>query len=526
MDQRDQDRLGRRGQTIVKGWLEESDVLPQTPEHDRLGWDFFAEFQPVRISGVALDEQDDLKKALIQVKATTSTQNSVRGKLSAFKALVDSDLPAFVVVLNLANGKEVRSAHLLHIGEDEIDAVLKKVREVEATGRTVLHRTKISLTLRAAPKIEPDGSNLAEEILGFIGPKTADYISKKAAYRRTCGYEEGSHTATINWTSSTGGKELVDLMLGYIPELKLNKFEVEKKRFGIALKGQAKLMTGGTLRVEPKPNSRVTLLIRNQDARASLEFDVFSPIPHVPTALSYGRLKNDFIDIKVHFGKSNLTFNSTLPLTGSYRIDLLTRVLKFLNLLSMGGSTLSIGDESAVLAQIDKPVLNFAKVSQLREFAEFLTLLQLKYWPDNAIQTNLEELAKLYWPQKGIFSLINATGVHNNCRIEGVLSAPPSKWVTLYFPVTLRCFDFTYGMIARIDSDDAEFETGLVTLPGSTVTRVHENCCAKKAFEVRTELSVTLRTLASMHAQRATARLILSALPRDDGTFDICEVRG
>jgi hypothetical protein len=200
MGQRDNDRLGRRGQSIFKGWLEDSDLIPQPPESDRLGWDFLVEFQPIRRLDVPLDQQDDLKKAFVQVKSTSHSAKSVRGKLSAFKALVDTDFPAFVALLELAHGKNISRARLLHIGEQEIEIILKRAREIEASGNVELLRIKISLPLATATEIDTEGSNLASAILNYIGPNTSDYIQRKARVRRECGYNDGSRTIKISWT--------------------------------------------------------------------------------------------------------------------------------------------------------------------------------------------------------------------------------------------------------------------------------------------------------------------------------------
>jgi len=88
--------LGNYGQSIFKGWLDRNGIIPQPPENDQLGWDFLVEFQAVNQQGIPLDQQGDLKKAFIQIKSTRDRANSVPGKLSAFKALADTDLPTFI----------------------------------------------------------------------------------------------------------------------------------------------------------------------------------------------------------------------------------------------------------------------------------------------------------------------------------------------------------------------------------------------------------------------------------------------
>src|SRR6266436_5281124 len=84
------------GEDEFKRWCTLNHLSAVKSSPDKLGWDFFVEFEPEVDDARPLDQQNDLKKVLIQVKATDTMPGSVRGKLSAFKLLVGTDLPAFV----------------------------------------------------------------------------------------------------------------------------------------------------------------------------------------------------------------------------------------------------------------------------------------------------------------------------------------------------------------------------------------------------------------------------------------------
>src|SRR5258706_6186843 len=88
--------VGQLGEDEFKRWFTLNRLSAVKSSPDQLGWDFFVEFEPEVDDARPLDQQNDLKKVLIQVKATDTMPGSVRGKLSAFKLLVGTDLPAFV----------------------------------------------------------------------------------------------------------------------------------------------------------------------------------------------------------------------------------------------------------------------------------------------------------------------------------------------------------------------------------------------------------------------------------------------
>ena len=114
---------------------------------------------------IPLDRQNDLKKVLVQVKSTNTPSQRVRGKLSAFKYLVDSDLPAFFVHIVYSGEQTPQRALLLHVGPTQIEAVLRKVRQTERAGRVDLQNINMSLELNEASTIAADGTNLRQLIL-------------------------------------------------------------------------------------------------------------------------------------------------------------------------------------------------------------------------------------------------------------------------------------------------------------------------------------------------------------------------
>ena len=99
---------GTRGQNEFLGWCEPEQFHVQRSDPDRLGWDFLLEAAPERASDEPLDQQNELPKFLIQVKATEHATKIPSIKLSALKHLVDSDMPAAIAILFYSKGGDAR----------------------------------------------------------------------------------------------------------------------------------------------------------------------------------------------------------------------------------------------------------------------------------------------------------------------------------------------------------------------------------------------------------------------------------
>lgn len=460
------DRLGRRGQNLFRRWCEDDHELRcHPPDPDHMGWDFFVEFPPVPRPKEPLDRHVELTKVLVQVKSTQRRGASVRAKLSALKHLVDSDLPTFIVCLEYAKSQLCR-ARILHIGESEIFFILKQVRTLEAAGRVDLNRHKISLPLVNAVELQLDGSNLRSALTETIGSETAAYVSKKAAFRESCGYEDDSKSLKFSWTSRSGGEELVDLILGYVPELKLDESIFETKRFGIALDKDVRRYSGGVLKIEPSPARRDMISIRHGNVRSSLDVDIHSPgIPNLPKKYQKFRLKNEFIDIKLHLGEGILNAKFRFHETEKHPISLLARFLKFTFLFSNNGALLSLGEPSLLTVPIKEKTSEFHKLGPLSEFAEFFSLAIHRHFPERTPITSLRDLARSLWKQKGMFSLISSRGTNNLFRIEGIENLDPETTrLVLFFPATLSFDKYQYGALMKLDSSSLTFHENSIVM--------------------------------------------------------------
>jgi hypothetical protein len=204
-------------------WCTFNGLLHTKAQRDRMGWDYFVEFPIDSPINQAMDETREQIKTLCQIKSTRGQSKTVRGKLSAFKLLVDADMAAFIIHIAYDSCNSIVSAALLHIG-----TILRKIRAAERHGNTDLHKITVSLPLNIAKILHRDGSNLKQEMSASITKTNAEYIDAKASFRKSCGYDEVKYKGTFTLLAGTSPSEFVDLLIGKIPSIQVSSFTVSK----------------------------------------------------------------------------------------------------------------------------------------------------------------------------------------------------------------------------------------------------------------------------------------------------------
>lgn len=185
--------LGRLAEKHFGTWCTQIGLAASEPDPDEFGWDLFIEFGEEFDPARALDNQNELRKALVQVKATQTASTSVRAKLSALRKLVLTDLPAFII--HMEYGDDLQApvrARLLHIGRTEMEEILRKVRETEQEGTSSLNEVRLNLSLSQAIEIDYNQPALRAALLAAMPQGATAYGTQKARDRATCGFDENS----------------------------------------------------------------------------------------------------------------------------------------------------------------------------------------------------------------------------------------------------------------------------------------------------------------------------------------------
>jgi len=385
-----------------------------------MGWDYFVEFEPNIDEAIPRDRQNDLKKVLVQVKATDMPPRAVQDTLSAFKLLVDSDLPAFIVRIEYSDQSSPCRAWLLHIGPTQIAAVLRKVRQTEKAGRVDLHKVHMVLRLDEAVEIELGGENLRRLIAEASPGSNAEYVAAKAEFRKACGFDEHSINACFTFSPGVGEEALVDLMIGKVPYLPITEMVVQKARFGIVLDKDIDRLGEGRLSVEVKPlkQGKLIAVSRDRSRRVEMKVSVFVPaIPELPKNCKRLRCTNDFIDLVLPFGGGTGNLKLDIDPNKRFATDVLSNALAFWTMLAEDGATLELDFGPK---RITFPVLQLAKRLRprdlLHELIQTLAISLFRLHRVNDVEVTIYEMEQALDENRDRFALLARSGFEITIR--------------------------------------------------------------------------------------------------------------
>ena len=139
--------LGELGENTLRVWASQEGATLNKANVDRSGWDFILEFPVDNIDARSEpDKRDEAYQCLIQVKSTDSLKSFPSIKLSNWKRLVETPLPAFFVILHFDGEDTCQSAFLVHVWKSEIARVLKCARDLGVKGKgSELHKHSLRL---------------------------------------------------------------------------------------------------------------------------------------------------------------------------------------------------------------------------------------------------------------------------------------------------------------------------------------------------------------------------------------------
>jgi hypothetical protein len=229
-------------------------------------------------------------------------------KVSNWKRLVQSPLPAFILILEFDGDNSPQRAFLVHVGEAHIRRVLHKLREL-GTGATepALHSSTLSVTYGPTEALSTlDGQGLIEGINHYV-PDFGEYSREKHRILLAAGYESGGEIveavfrlptidASANWNEI-----LVDWSLGLTDDIAIEPgAKVFDRRFGIQHPDPIRIITTEGRAV---PSSIAGGLVRlrsiSGEYQCALEAEVYSTGSvgvYINDSQHKIRLKTRFID--------------------------------------------------------------------------------------------------------------------------------------------------------------------------------------------------------------------------------------
>ncbi len=484
--------IGELGQDHFKLWCTDNGLSAVAAKPDLFGWDFFVEFEPEIDPELGLDSQGELAKALVQIKATESSSpmRSVSVKLSAIKRLIDTPLPAFITHIEYRKGQQqpVR-ARLLHIGPTQIEQVLRKLRHTEKEGRLDIQNVRMSLNLAEAMEVALDGTNLRELMRSVFLSSPAEYATTKASLRKSCGYDRNSIVVSFLFAEGMTETSMVDLMLGYAPDLPIEGATVTTSRFGISLDKETKRIGSGRMSVEVKPFSRgkVRVVSPGRSQGPTLDIDVFAPgIPCLSDEQRRIRLKNEFLDISLNFGQGRCTVRFCIEPDASLPIDQLANALAFGVGLAEPGAVLEYEIEPYGWSKIflTDEFRSYRAWITLHEFVETLAVALFRHRRGQVFKASLNEMSEALDNNRTMFAASTRAGAKMTFVLPNSVrdSIPDNR--AIFMPICIEFGELVYHAVVKANAG-ATLDGDRVRLVGDKPTVVEDGVTERSKLDVK-----------------------------------------
>jgi hypothetical protein len=231
--------VGTMGEHEFASWCASVGLIPNRPERDAGGWDYFVQFGAPEVPpGVCtLDHIEPPRSCWIQVKSTDSkTASNIA--LSNWLRMIDPALPFFVLLLDFAGQEHAVEANLVHVDQRFIEKVLKRLRELGAADIQSLHKQTMVVPWDDADRLpSPNGSALLTRLKQQLGPSAREYHTEKTRWYADAGYGQARFSIAFTTTAPSAESAedlLIDFALGLSKELPCTVTAIEEVRFGIA----------------------------------------------------------------------------------------------------------------------------------------------------------------------------------------------------------------------------------------------------------------------------------------------------
>jgi len=349
--------VGGMAESTFEGWCKAYGITANKSLNDENGWDYFVQFPPqgeTRSKG-PLDVQPPELSCLLLGTGTDRNDRSRSIKFSNWEHLVKNPLPVFFLVLEFDNQLYPENCFLIHLGENWIAKVLKKLRELPV--ETELHRKTMVVNWSAQELLaNSDGSTIREAIERLIGGDMKAYITQKQRWLDTVGYEEnGRYEMSVRMQGDNEDelmKRLVDFATGISEKIPVTGITLSDRRFGISVVEKAEEFERADISMQRSPDRIVQLRFRDSSSANSVilhDAAIFNPrsvFPFIDSKYLKIRIMTEFIDFFMLMpdNRMTITFKAT-PLRIPFTIG-------DLHLFRQIARTLIVGTQNGLVIEV------------------------------------------------------------------------------------------------------------------------------------------------------------------------------
>src|SRR4029077_7573702 len=309
------DELGEKGQARFKEICADAGLVCNKSDRDRTGWDFIVEF-PFEIASDVSTPLESRKTPLschVQVKTLLDKNDRFQMRLSSAERLAKELKPAFVYVFKVDATLRITGAYLVHILDESLGKILKRLRKEDVAGNSEPNRKKISLSASGnGILVAPTGHALCDALLEAVGADRHAYAAKKDEQLTTLGFSERPYSTEMTFL---GDDDLVDVLLGLKKDVPAINLRAEHTRFDIPVSLPELTQKNVKITIEPSPADTCTIIVRSEllSTPAAFKGKVFYPaIPGLPVERRKILFATEFFSMVS--AQSGLTIKSESPL--------------------------------------------------------------------------------------------------------------------------------------------------------------------------------------------------------------------
>jgi hypothetical protein len=302
---------------------------------DERGWDYFVQFRRRKITGLPLDMGPVADQCLVQIKSNKGPLKGATIKLSNALEFALTDLPAFVVLFHYDSAGHPRSTHILHVWQQEIERILKRVRELDTKGENDLQRHRILFA--ASGMIRVVDGDLIPFIEKTIHSHAPTYSDKKRLISRNVGFDETGIVGNIAFPAGLKIDELVDMQIGLRDRIDTANFTARTKRFGLVAR-LPMIEAAGAISMRSHPRDCILRVSSEPSGREiSLPSQIFGPaIPNLPRHHLKFRVTAPFMELVCKAADSSASFSGQWDGQKPYSLSDISIVLDLIHIISSG----------------------------------------------------------------------------------------------------------------------------------------------------------------------------------------------
>lgn len=343
------DHIGRIGEAWFDLQASKAKLLSGRIEPDRIGRDRILEFPAQqRVETEPFDKRRAPLGCSIQIKSILATNDRVALTLSVAERLAGDNRPTFICILRVdEESYEIVDMHLVHILNENLSRILKRLRAEFASGAETLNKTEITFGISAGQKVGLTPDDLRSALSEAIGEDMNAYGEAKLRQRETAGFNNNERfSMSISFEEMTAS-DLIDGMLG-LKRLGVKKLQGYEERFKIKLPGGLSFPDGAenvVMEISPVPIDAGTICVSCPPLNRTVELSchlIAPALPEIPVESLKVIARAELLDAVISVEDGAIKLTNTFEELHAHLVEEWWKLFSFWDLVFTDGAELSL----------------------------------------------------------------------------------------------------------------------------------------------------------------------------------------